>query len=188
VTEEAQMNATVEIPSNFIGNFKVGDNLVYNAGILCSLCDANTDGEFNKMIVLQVGSIIESALGEIIYRAQHFSREGVPNIVEADRKEIEGKKIDKLNNTIDVMKKYMMMNDLGEGIYDELHKLRKYRNKVHIRDDDEDLPPDEQDVFADEACTWSLGLNVRVLMHLSEKFSRPQGIDKYVTALRVPKV
>lgn len=171
--EEARPDEIVEISSNFIGNFKVGDNLVYNANILCALRDANTDGDLNKMIVMQVGSILEAALGQIIYRAQNFKREGVSHIVEADRKEMEGKQVDKFNNVIDVMKKYKLLNDLGDGIYDELHKLRKHRNKVHIQDDDKEVPRDEPDAFKGEICTWSLELNVRVLMHLSQKFPRP---------------
>jgi hypothetical protein len=188
MTEVAQPDATLEIPSNFIGNFKVGDNLVYNARILCALRNANTDGELNKMIVMQVGSILEAALGQIIYRAQHFNREGVPSIAEVDRKEIEGKKVDKFNNIIDVMKKYQLMDDLDGAIYDELHKLRKYRNKVHIQDSDNDVPRDEADAFSDEICAWSLWLNARVLKHLSQKFPRPPSVARYVTHLHVPNM
>ncbi|WP_411756315.1 transposase [Sinorhizobium meliloti] len=79
------------MPSDFIGDFKVGDNLVYNAGVLRSLCDHNGDGGSNKLVVVQVRAILEAALGQIIYRAQNFNREGVPNIAEVDRQEIEGK-------------------------------------------------------------------------------------------------
>ncbi|CDN58366.1 Hypothetical protein RG1141_PB00180 (plasmid) [Neorhizobium galegae bv. officinalis bv. officinalis str. HAMBI 1141] len=48
----------VEIPSNFIGDFKVGDNLVYNADVLRSVCEHNGDGSLNKLVVVQVGSIL----------------------------------------------------------------------------------------------------------------------------------
>ncbi|MBD9624752.1 hypothetical protein IB279_17560 [Ensifer sp. ENS06] len=176
----------VEIPSNFIGDFKVGDNLVYNAGVLRSLCEHNGDSSLNKLVVVQVGAIIEAALGQIIYRAQNFNREGVPNIAEADRQAIEGKKIDKLNNIIDVMRKYDLLNELGGGIYDELHTLRRYRNKVHIQDDNADVPRDEEVAFTSERCVWSLGLCVTVLDLLSQKFPRPAGIDKYVQPLSIP--
>jgi putative transcriptional regulator len=46
--------------------------------------------------------------------------EGVPNIVKADRREIEAKKIDKFNTVIDILKKYKVLNALGDNIYDEL--------------------------------------------------------------------
>ena len=91
-------------------------------------------GIFNKPIVLQTGSLLEAALDQIIFRAQNYNREGVPNIAEADRLAIAGKKIDKFNSIIDVMKKYKILDELGNDIYDDLHRLRKYRNKVHIQD------------------------------------------------------
>src|SRR5713101_1496519 len=125
---------TEKIPCNFVGDFKVGDNIVFNADLLCKLTEANEGSVFNKLIVVQLGSIVEAALAQIIYRAQNHTREGVPNISEADRSEIEGKKIDKFNSVIDVLKKYKVLDALGGDIYDELHKLRKYRNKVHIQD------------------------------------------------------
>ncbi|UWU19344.1 hypothetical protein [Rhizobium sullae] len=176
----------VEIPSNFIGDFKVGDNLVYNADVLRSLCAHNDDGRLNKFVVVQVGAILEAALGQIIYRAQNFNREGVPNIAAADRREIEGKKIDKLNNIIDVMRKYDLLNELGGGIYDELHTLRKFRNKVHIQDDNQDVPRDEAAAFTPARCAWSLGLCATVLGFLGQKFPRPADVAKYVEPLHLP--
>ncbi|MGZ2442234.1 hypothetical protein [Sinorhizobium medicae] len=176
----------VDIPSNFIGDFKVGDNLVYNAAILRTLCDHNGDDGLNKLVVVQVGAILEAALGQIIYRAQNFNREGVPNIAEDDRQEIEGKKFDKLNNIIDVMRKYGLLDELGVGIYDQLHTLRKFRNKVHIQDDNQDVPRDEAAAFTPARCAWSLELCAAVLGFLSRKFPRPADVAKYVEPLSIP--
>jgi hypothetical protein len=90
---------TETIPSNFIGSFKVGDNLVFNACILSKLAHTNDGGIFNKMVTLQVGSMLEAALDQIVYRARKFNREGVPNIPEKDRAEIAQKQVDKFNST-----------------------------------------------------------------------------------------
>jgi ABC-type phosphonate transport system ATPase subunit len=90
VSDQSYPLSTVKVASNFIGEFKVGDNLVYNAGVLTSLAHANQDGTLNKTIVVQVGSRLEAALAQIIYRAQNFNREGMKNISEADRQQIEG--------------------------------------------------------------------------------------------------
>jgi hypothetical protein len=179
---------TVEIPCNFVGVFKVGDNLVFNGGMLCDLAKTNTNGSFNKMIVVQAGSMCEAALSQIIYRAQNFNREGVKNISKADQAEIEGKKIDKFNNVIDVMKKYGVLDELGKEIYDELHKLRKYRNKVLIEDtiDIEGVSLDESAAFSDQLAAWAVKLNAKILKHLSEKYSRPKPLDSYVGTLVVP--
>jgi Asp-tRNA(Asn)/Glu-tRNA(Gln) amidotransferase C subunit len=177
-----------KIPCNFVGSFKVGDNLVFNCKLLSELTEANKDGVFNKPVVLQVGSILEAALAEIIYRAQNFSREGVSNISEADRLEIAGKKIDKLSSIIDVMKKYKILDTLGVEVYDDLHKLRKYRNKVHIQDDIEiaGVSRDEEDAFSNAICTWAIELNKRVIKHLSENLARPKELGQFVESLRVP--
>src|SRR5437868_8194187 len=111
----------IDIPCNFVGSFKVGDNLVFNGRILCDLAEANDAGTLNKPAVIQVGSILEAALAQIIYRAQNYNQEGVPNITEADRLQIEGEKADKFFNVIGVLEKYGVLNGLGAGIYADLH-------------------------------------------------------------------
>ncbi|MEX2128251.1 MAG: hypothetical protein WD871_08420 [Xanthobacteraceae bacterium] len=177
-----------EIPCNFVGEFKVGDNLVFNAGLLRSLVDANNDGTFNKLIVLQAGAIVEAALGQIIYRAKNHTREGVPEMSEEDRSAIEGKKADNFNNIIGVMKKHKLLDELGADIYDELHKLRKYRNKVHIylNIEIEGVSKDEGIAFSKDICNWALKLNVRILKYLSNKRPRPKELHQYVSSLVVP--
>lgn len=180
---------TIEIPCNFVGSFKVGDNLVFNSQILEKLVEKNEDGIFNKLIVLHIGSILEASLAQIIYRAQHFSREGVPNISESDRAEIAGKKVDKFNSIIDVLKKYAVLDGVDGNVYDELHKLRKFRNKIHIQDDIEieDVPRDDDAAFSDEIRDWALGLHLRVIDHLSSKLPRPKQLHVYVALLRAPE-
>ena len=93
-----------KLNSDFVGRFHVGDNIVYNAAILCKLAEANTDSLLNKMIVVQVGSILEAALSEIIFRAKSHTVEGVPNISKDDQLKIQAKIVDKFNTIIDVAK------------------------------------------------------------------------------------
>jgi hypothetical protein len=177
---------TETISCRFIGDFKVGDNMVYNAGLLCKL--AESGGTFNKLMLLQAGAITEAALWEIIYRAQNFNREGVPNISEEDRAEIEGKKVERFKAIIDVMKKYKILDKAGADIYDELDKLREYRNKVHIQLDVklEGVPRDEDKAFTDPVRDWALKLNVRVLKFLTENFARPADLAQFAHSITVP--
>jgi len=138
--------------------------------------------------VLQVGSLLEAALSQIIYRAQNHTREGVPNIEEADRRKIEGKKIDRFSSVIDVLRKYCVLDPLGREIYDDLHKLRRYRNKIHIQDDI-DIPGvsrDEGTAFDDHICDWALRLNEQVIKYLSDHLCRPENLHRYVNPLIVP--
>jgi hypothetical protein len=87
-----------------------------------------------------------------------------------------------------VLKKYKVLDGLGADIYDELHKLRKYRNKVHIQDDVEidGVSRDDGPAFSDEICKWALSLNVRILKFLSEHLPRPKELHSYVNPLVVP--
>ncbi|MEQ8899725.1 MAG: hypothetical protein RID11_02320 [Roseovarius sp.] len=183
------MPLTIEtVPCNFVGDFKVGDNLVYNSVVLSDLAQNNDEGRFNKMMSLQAGSIVEASMAEIVFRAQHYNREGVPNIVEADRQEIAGKKIDKFNNTIDVFRKYNMLNGMVGDIYDDLHVIRKFRNKVHIQDNINiaGVSRDEVVSFDRTRMEWIINKSYDIIIFLSENYSRPSGIAKFVGDLSLP--
>ncbi|TPG39839.1 hypothetical protein EAH79_14250 [Sphingomonas koreensis] len=180
--------ATIEVGCTFVGDFKVGDNLGYNCDLLCNLVEANARGAFDKMIVLQAGAILEAALTQIIYRAQNYNSEGVPNISEAERQQIEERKIDIFAVVIDVLRKYAVLDPIGGDIYDELHRLRRYRNKIHIQTNVriDGVPRDEDAIFTADLTAWALDLVRRVLAYLSEALARPPHIHNYVGALRVP--
>ncbi len=164
----------------------MGDNLIYNADLLCKLTEANETGIYNKMVVVQLGSIVEAALAQIIYRAQNYNKEGVPRISELEQAEIADKTIDKFNTIIDILKKYGVLDPLGADVYDELHKLRRYRNKVHIQDYIKDAPRDEGAAFSEDNCIWAFRLALRVLKYLSEHLSRPEELHRYMGVLSIP--
>jgi hypothetical protein len=76
----------VTIKSNFIGNFKVGDNICFNLKILKTLYDCRLAGNAEQrshlrkpIIVLNV-SIIEAVLYDFHDRVKTFTREGVANL------------------------------------------------------------------------------------------------------------
>lgn len=151
------MAAAVEkITCNFIGDFKVGDNILANAEALCRLSATNENKVFNKLMVVQAGSIIEGVLDQIIYRAQNYTKEGVPNIPEAELKKIRGTTIERFNNIIEAMRARKLLDGLGGAIYDDLHRLRKLRNRVHTQfdDDPKDLSRDDQEAFNDKEVAW----------------------------------
>lgn len=179
----------VRIICKFIGDFKVGDNISYNASALCRLSQLNENGCFNKLMLIQAGSIVEASLAEIVYRAQNFNQEGVSNISEADRLAISQKEIERFKTIIDVMKKYKILDGLGKDIYDELDQLRKYRNRVHIQNDAEikGVPRDELRAFNGDILKWALALNVRILEHLNDRFPRPKAIEQFAHKLDLPK-
>lgn len=179
---------TTEIPCNYVADFKIGDNLSFNADVLCHLVLVNENGLLNKVIIIQVASIIEASLSEIISRARDFKREGVPNISTQEQAEIRSKKIDKFYHVINILKKYKVLDEARVNIYDDLQKIRKYRNKIHIQENIaiDGASKDEGTIFTDELTRWSLALNVEVLSYLSGPLARPNHIHDYVRPLVVP--
>lgn len=175
------MVAEIEkITCNFIGDFKVGDNILANAEALCRLSATNEKGTFNKLMVVQAGSIVEAALDQIIYRAQNFTKEGVPNIPDDELKKIRGTEIELFNNIIQAAQAHNFLDGLGGAIYDDLHRLRKLRNRIHIGRDD-------HDAFGDKEVVWSLALCIRVLKRLAERFPRPKELGVYAHEISIPK-
>lgn len=183
------MHVTIEtLECSIFGDFKVGDNAKYNADLLCDLVKANEEGRFNKLIVLQVASLLEAAFAQIFYRARNYNREGVPSISEEDRQKIAEKQIDKLTVIIDNLRKYHILDGLHADIYDELDKLRKYRNKVHIQLDVDIVgaSQDEDRLFTCRLVDWALDLNWKALNYLEDHYQRPKHIRGHVPPLRLP--
>jgi hypothetical protein len=184
------MAAEVEIiRCNFIGDFKVGDNILVNGNALCRLSATNENDTFNKLMVVQAASIVEAALDQIIYRVRNYTREGVHSIPMEDLYKIRGTKIERFNNIIQAMKTYKLLDGLGGTIYDDLHRLRKLRNRVHIQFDDEPegLGRDDHLAFSAKEMIWSLSLCVRVLKHLGERFPRPEALGVFAHDVSIPK-
>lgn len=179
------MPDTVEISASFAGDFKVGDNIVSNAHTLCELVAAKNDA-FNKVIVIQCGSLVEACLGEIIYRAMRFTREGLPSISKQHQAAIANEKNDTFYQLIDVFKTHSLLDKLGAGIYEDLHKLRKYRNKIHIQTDVKDAARDEDKLFSAEVTSWAVSTTRKTIEFLSNTYPRPKGIEGYVRSISLP--
>lgn len=176
--------------SGFVGDFKTGDNIAYNCEVLCALASQNQNRLFNKMIYIQCAAIVEACLDQIIFRAKAHTIEGVPTITVTDQNAIRQKKYDKFSQYIDVMKKYKLLDELGDHIYQQLHRMRMIRNKVHIQEylDPEKFPKsrDEVQIFTDEETSSALRLTHQVTDHLGTKLSRPKHVAGYVSNFALP--
>ena len=93
-----------EVNSSFIGEFKSGDNIVYNLVILQALYDAYDGTPTNrrvlltKPIVFQIACVVEAMLVDLALRILLHTREGVDNLPPAKlavvRKKVERSKKD----------------------------------------------------------------------------------------------
>jgi hypothetical protein len=179
---------TESVTCKFVGEFLVGDNIVKNAEALCRMHANNNGALFNKLMLVQMGSIVEASLDQIFYRARNHTVEGLPNIPEDERKIIAEKDIGRFAAIIDVMKKHKLLDGMGADIYDELHKFREYRNRVHIQLDDKprDTPRREHEAFTTAIVEWSFKLGIRVLKFLTERYPRPANLAQYAHELTLP--
>lgn len=130
-----------KINCNFIGDFKLGDNINYNFSCLRVLYSSqdsmrmnNEDSSlFCKPITLIIVSIIEALLYDLFSRITNNTREGVRNIAEQVLNDVRSKTIDQLETYIAAARKHDLLGATGTDLYIKLDELRKVRNRVHIQ-------------------------------------------------------
>jgi hypothetical protein len=142
------------VKSHFMGSFKIGDNICYNLDILKLLYKHFDTVEIEqkkllcKPITIMLVSIIEAVLYDFFcVRAKTHTIEGIPSIDDDRLQDIREKKLDELNLYIDQAKKHDVLKSQGKQIYDELHELRKIRNRIHIQNPKGIEPFDEHKLF-----------------------------------------
>jgi len=77
---------------------------------------------------------------------------------------------------------------MAGDIYDDLHVIRKFRNKIHIQDivNITGVSRDEITAFDGDRMEWITNRSYDVILFLSQNFSRPRGISNFVGDLRFP--
>ena len=143
-----------EVPSDFIGGFKIGDNICHNLSVLSALYESYHNGDDKKKrllckpIVLTIVSVLEAILHDFFcVRVATHTIEGVPGFDEETLAEIRDKKLDELNLYIDQAGKHDVLKLDDRNLYKPLHELRKLRNRVHIQNMLAYEPIDEYDAF-----------------------------------------
>jgi hypothetical protein len=129
----------VTYSSGFIGDFKLGDNIVHNLAILRELYKTQVSSENDgvhllcKPIVVLIGSVAEAVLYDLyVVKIADFTSEGVPNIDTNMLEEIRTKTIDEFAKYISHARSKSLLGGASD-LYDSLEDLRKLRNRVHIQ-------------------------------------------------------
>lgn len=180
------------VDSGFIGKFKTGDNINYNLGYLKILYDTqkslDQDGAnlLCKPITITLISIIEALLHDLIYRMQYHTNEGVKNIANEVLSDVRNKTLDKLATYIDCIRKHNLLEASSTNLYDDLHELRKIRNRIHIQNVNKHLPADEDDVFTHDRQVDAEKMVEIVIKHISDKHQRSEGRRGYVNDFEFP--
>lgn len=180
------------IPASFIGNFKRGDNINYNLQILKTLYKCynellpNEQQYLRKPIFLTIMSIIEVILYDFDMRIKYFTKEGVPNLPWSFIDYIRNKKYDSLSKYIVCAKKHGFFDTVHENFYDDLDKLRLVRNRIHIQNEENNFPPNENDAFSSNNLYLAECALEVVLRTMHSKYSRPQSSQGHVKDLCIP--
>ena len=178
----------VTISSKFIGDYKLGDNIVYNLAILRELYAFQKAGTseqqdlLRKPIIVTIASVAEAVLFDHYFKIKHFTREGVTNIPIFLLDKIRPKKIDQFAKYIADARSNDFLQDSSSEIYDSLTQLRKLRNRIHIQNTANDHPKDEIRAFNAQQQTFAERTLEELLKYMSENHPRPL-VNKYVKDL-----
>lgn len=163
------------IDASFIGDFKLGDNINYNLGILKTLYVKNNERSeypLNKPITLIIISIIEALLYDFHMKAKLYTREGIANIADKILNYIRAKEIYRFDKYINSAKKHNIFSMKDHSLYDNLDVLRKLRNRIHIQNDKNDFERDESDVFSIERMVLAEKILEKMMRTMSENHKR----------------
>jgi len=166
------------IESKFIGNFKLGDNIVHNLNVLELLYSVyatqDNDGKrlLCKPIILLLVSIIEAVLYDLHDRIKFFTIEGVKNIPLSVTQYIQLKRIDDFEKYIASAKKQDLFDQADKQFYAYLDELRRLRNRVHIQNEKRDFEPDEFNAFNQQRRALAERALEKTLRAMERKFAR----------------
>lgn len=168
------------VRSNFIGNFKLGDNINHNLHILRLLYRYFEAGEpteqqlLHKPIILTLVSITEAILYDFHFRIRNYTIEGVRNLSEEVLNYIRGKKLDELGKYISIARKHVFFDLAHINFYDVLDELRKLRNRIHIQNSMNHFEPDEADAFNEQRKIQAEKVLEIVMKTMAKKYSRDE--------------
>ena len=179
------------VESDFICIFKIGDNINYNLRVLKLLYNIESQEDAKKIllykpIIITIASICEAVLYDFHVRIRSNTVEGVQNIAQEVISRIRGKKIDEFGKYIASAKKNDFFDSSHSSLYDELDKLRKLRNRIHIQNTKNYFEPDEWKAFNVDRKIMAEKVLERILKHMHEKYKRPASVTGYVDDFELP--
>lgn len=175
-----------DIDTSFIGRFKIGDNMAYNADVLAELYQSSSDMLIKPKVVFNT-SLIDAALYDFFRRVVEHTAE-FQYLSQSTRRAIRETKLRKLDSFEKHINKFRHYQILGkdESLYQALHDLRTLRNRIHIQNEKGKLSNatlDEPRAFQKAQLELSEKCAEYVLRFLSTRYPRK---DDYVHGIRLP--
>jgi hypothetical protein len=180
-----------DVPSNFIGTFKIGDNINHNLnilGLLYRFYDTATPDDRRRLckpITVTIVSIIEACLYDFHKRARTNIWEGIAGLATSAVDYIRHRQIDQFDQCIESAKRHKLFG-ADTQFYDELDTLRKLRNRIHIQNRWNDLEADEWNAFTQQRKALAEKALEKVMKTLSTNHPRPEHIRGHVANFQCP--
>jgi hypothetical protein len=176
------------VSADFIGDFKVGDNICHNCEILNQLYASYMRGEtlLLKPMIVTIASIAEAVLYDFHMRIKDYVREGVQGINEKTLEKIRNKQIDQFETYIASARKNQLLGPKTADVYTELDNLRKLRNRIHIQNLRDDFEADENQAFSEVRLQQAEKSLEKLIKTISTKHPRKGTATGYVQPLELP--
>lgn len=180
------------VSSEFMGSFKLGDNINHNLKTLGYLYQLQ--GEPNnrsawllrKPIIITIASMCEAALYDLHFRMRTYTNEGVQGVASSVLEYVRGKKIDKFELYIPSAKKHCLLGHKDDDIYGELDTLRRLRNRIHIQNEKNDFESNDSQAFSAARQTLSEKVMERLFKMMASDHPRPEGASGFVNDFELP--
>ncbi len=178
-----RMKLPFTIDSKFIANFKIGDNIQYNASVICELYKNSNDFLIKPKVVFNT-ALIDAALYDVFRRIKKHTKE-FNYLPPKTQNKIRACDIEKVQTFKDHLNKFRHHKILGNypTLYESLNELNTHRNRIHIQNKNRTLYADEEDVFGSYALQISEKCAEYVLTYISVTYPRP---EDYVGGIKLP--
>lgn len=180
------------VSAGFIGNFKLGDNINHNLEILVYCYQRQGDPHdtdawlLRKPIIIILGSICEAILHDLHMRMKLYTNEGVRGVAISVLSYVRDKKIDKFEHYISSAKRHSLLGLPTESVYDDLERLRKLRNRVHIQNEKNDFESNDSQAFSRARQSSGERTLEKLIKAVSTNHPRPAGVSGHVGDFRFP--
>lgn len=179
-------------PTNFIGDYLLGDNIKENLVALRLIWEKQAEynqaeqehKRLRKPIVVLCGAIAEAILYDFFTKIRDFVREGVEGIEEEQAEHFRSMKNDNFQFFIDQSRKYQLFGDGTDDFYDHLDKLAELRNRIHIQNVKGVTPRREWRAFTVEQQLLSEQTLEDLIRRMNENYNRDQ--QDHVGGFTVP--
>lgn len=180
------------VSAGFIGNFKLGDNIIHNLKILAYLYQRQADKHdpdawlLRKPAIIILGSICEAILYDLHVRMKTYTTEGVRGIGNTVLSYVRGKQLDKFEHYILSAKKHSLLGSPTDAIYNDLEQLRKLRNRIHIQNEKHDFEANDSQAFSIKKQISAEQTLEKLMKVIAKRYLRPPSVSGHVKDFQLP--